>query len=75
MSMRGAGNGCRGNAAGTTRMKKKTRRQILKLFCLLPLTSVRPPVQSQRLESLIGNEFVLLDGWVLKKTDLARLLR
>jgi len=56
-------------------MKKKTRRQILKLFCLLPLTSVRPPVQSQRLESLIGNEFVLLDGWVLKKTDLARLLR
>lgn len=54
---------------------KKTRRQVLKLFCLLPVAGLRPRPEPGRLDTLLGDEFVLLDGWVLKKTDLARLLR
>ena len=71
---RDAGNGKSGSAARDTTMKK-TRRQVLKLFCLLPVAGLRPSPRPRTLDAMLGNEFVLLDGWVLKKTDLARLLQ
>ena len=48
----------------------KTKRQMLKLIVSLPFANKLLASQMPFIERHLGDEFVLVDGWILKKSDL-----
>lgn len=53
---------------------KLTRRQLSKLLLLLPLGNSRAAKRDRAIEEALGEDYVIVDGWILKKSDLPDLL-
>jgi hypothetical protein len=54
---------------------KLTRRQLNKLLLLLPLANSRAAERDRTIEDALGDDYVIVDGWILKKSDLPDLLK
>ena len=54
---------------------KLTRRQLSKLLLLLPLTNSRAAERDRALDDALGEDYVIVDGWILKKSDVPDLLK
>ena len=48
----------------------KERRQLIKVLCFLPWSGTFVYRRKTALEAQLESDFVLVDGWILKKTDL-----
>jgi hypothetical protein len=46
------------------------RRQFLKLFCLMPILYLQRSSRSSHQRIHNHDKFVLVDGWILKQSDL-----
>lgn len=46
------------------------RRQLLKLLCLLPWTGLQARQRQSPLQPHLRPGYVLVDGWILKKSEL-----
>ena len=51
-----------------------TRRQLSKQLLLLPLANSRAAERDRAIEEALGDDYVIVDGWILKKSDLPDLL-
>lgn len=49
---------------------KNTRRQFLKLLGLLPFTGGYAFSRTSFVEQRLGDDYVLVNGWILKRSDL-----
>jgi hypothetical protein len=50
---------------------KSTRRQLIKFAFLLPLIGVVPSRRISAARQELSDGFILVNGWILKKSDLA----
>ena len=54
---------------------KNTRRQIITLLGLLPFAGGYLFSSASLAEHALGNDYILVNGWILKKSDLTDYLR
>jgi len=54
---------------------KNTRRQIITLLGLLPFAGGYLFASASLAEHELGNDYILVNGWILKKSDLTDYLR
>ncbi len=51
------------------------RRQVLKLLSLLPWTGSLALAKQSPLEDQLGNDYILVNGWILKKSDVTDFIK
>lgn len=53
----------------------KARRQLFKFLCALPIAGGLVASRATIFEEELDDQFVILDGWILKKSDLTEFLK